>query len=150
MYFEDYEVGMVFDKEIEPISFTEEEIIEYAKKFDPRPIHIDKKAAEKSRFGKIIASGSFANMAFWSQWVKTGIDMEGMVAGAWINGGKWVKPVYADTVYDIKVTTTAKKVRRKGKDGFVTQKLVAYDPDGEPVLEYEATALVNFSKKDDE
>ena len=67
MYFEDYEVGMVFDEEIEPISFTEEEIIEYGKKYDPRPIHIDREAAGKSRFGKIIAPGSFANMAFWGQ-----------------------------------------------------------------------------------
>lgn len=31
MYFEDYKIGMIFDKEIEPISFTEEEIIEYGK-----------------------------------------------------------------------------------------------------------------------
>jgi len=32
MYFEDYKVGQVFDEEIESVSFTEEEIIEYAKK----------------------------------------------------------------------------------------------------------------------
>ena len=57
MYFEDYEVGMVFDQ-IEPISFREEELIEAGKKFDPRLIHIDKKAAEKSHFGQIIGPGS--------------------------------------------------------------------------------------------
>lgn len=148
MYFEDYEVGMVFDKEIEPISFTEEELIAFAKKFDPRPIHIDKVAAAKSRFGRIIASGSFANMAFWAQWVKTGIDSDGLVAGVSVDEGKWIKPIYADTIYHIKVTTIGKKVRREGKDGFVSQKLVAYNPKGDPVLEYTATALVNFRKED--
>lgn len=147
MYFEDYKVGMIFDEEIEPISFTEEEIIEYGKKYDPRPIHIDREIAAKSRFGRIIAPGSFANMAFWGQWVKTGIDMDGLVAGAWIDGGQWIEPVYADTLYHIKVEITEKKVRREGVDGFVTYKLTAYDPDQQPVLYYEATGLVNYNDK---
>ena len=144
MYFEDYKVGQVFDDEIEDISFTEEEIIEYAKKFDPRPIHIDKKAAAESRFGRIIASGSFANMAFWAQWVKTGIDSDGVVAGVSVDEARWIRPVYPDTIYSIKVETVAKKVRKEGKDGFISQKLIAYDPSGELVLIYQATALVRF------
>ncbi len=144
MYFEDYKVGQVFDDEIEDISFREEEIIEYAKKFDPRPIHIDKKAAAESRFGRIIASGSFANMAFWAQWVKTGIDSDGVVAGVSVDEARWIRPVYPDTIYSIKVETVAKKVRKEGKDGFISQKLTAYDPSGELVLIYQATALVRF------
>lgn len=147
MYFEDYKVGQVFDQEIEPISFTEEEIIEYAKRFDPRPIHIDKKAAAESRFGRIIASGSFANMAFWAQWVKTGIDAEGVVAGVSVDQARWIRPVYPDTIYDIKVETVGKKVRKEGRDGFISQELTAYDPSGELVLIYEATALVSFSNQ---
>ena len=144
MYFEDYKVGQVFDDEIEDIFFTEEEIIEYGKKFDPRPIHIDKKAAAESRFGRIIASGSFANMAFWAQWVKTGIDSDGVVAGVSVDEARWIRPVYPDTIYSIKVETVAKKVRKEGKDGFISQKLTAYDPSGELVLIYQATALVRF------
>ena len=149
MYFEDYEVGMVFDEEIESISFTEEEIIENGKRFDPRPIHIDKEFAEKSRFERVIASGSWANAVFWGQWVKTGIDMEGLVAGVGIDEAKWLKPVYADTLYDIKVECVKKEVRREGKDGFITNRLTAYDPDGEPVLFYEGTALVNYKNQSD-
>ena len=66
MYFEDYKIGTIY-KDIEPISFTEEELIYYGEKYDPRPIHTDKKSAEESRFGQIIAPGSFSNMAFWGQ-----------------------------------------------------------------------------------
>ena len=144
MYFEDYEIGQVFDKEIEAISFSEEEIIDYAKKFDPRPIHIDKEAAQKSRFGGIIASGSFANMAFWAQWVKTGIDAKGVIAGVSVDEGQWIRPIYPDTLYNIKVEIVGKKVRKEGEDGFVTQKLMAYNPSGEICLTYEATALVRY------
>ena len=43
IYFEDLSVGQKI--EIGPISVTEKEIIEFAKKYDPQPFHID---AEKS------------------------------------------------------------------------------------------------------
>ena len=148
MYFEDYEVGMVFDDEIESISFTEEEIIEAAKIFDPRPIHIDKEAAKASQFGKIIGSGSWANAIFWNQWVKTGIDQDGLIVGIGVEKSRWLKPVIADTTYDIKVEITDKKIRREDKDGFVTYKLTAYDPDGNEVLFYEATGLVKFKSNE--
>ncbi len=145
MYFDEYEVGMVFD-DIEPISFTEEEIIEAGKRYDPRPIHVDKKAAEKSRFGRIIASGSWANTVFWGQWVKTRIDEEGMICGVRVDNASWLLPIYPDTFYTIKVETTKLLERKAGQDGFVTNKLTAYDPEGEVVLIYEATALVEFKK----
>jgi maoC domain protein dehydratase len=144
MYFEDYKIGQIFDQEIESLSFSECELIEYAKKYDPRPIHIDKEAERKSRFGKIIASGSFANMAFWAQWVKTGIDAGGVVAGVSVNNAEWLKPIYPDILYDIKVEIVDKRVRRKGKDGFVSQKMMVYNPKGELCLTYTASALVNF------
>lgn len=148
MYFEDYEIGMVFDNEIESISFTEEEIIEAAKIFDPRPIHIDKEAAKASKFGQIIASGSWANAIFWNQWVKTGIDQDGLIAGIGVEKSRWLKPVIADTLYDIKVEITDKKIRKEGKDGSVTYKLTVYDPDGDEVLFYEATGLVKCKSKE--
>jgi acyl dehydratase len=36
--------------------FTREEIIEFAKKYDPQPFHIDERAAEDSIFCGLIAS----------------------------------------------------------------------------------------------
>lgn len=51
MFFEDYELGQVFDEEIEDVIFSEREIIEVSEKYDPRDIHVDKEAARESRFG---------------------------------------------------------------------------------------------------
>ena len=144
MYFEDYKVGMVFDKEIEPIKFTEEEIIEYGKKFDPRDFHIDKKAAEKSMFARIIAPGSFSNMAFWGQWVKTGIDKEGGICGLGLEYANWYRPVFADTLYKIKVEIIGKEVRKENRNGKVTFLMTAYDPAGNLVSDYACSALIAF------
>ena len=40
-----------------PIKFSAEEIIIFAKQFDPQPYHLDASAAEKSIFGGLCASG---------------------------------------------------------------------------------------------
>ena len=55
IYFEDISVG---DKTTsKSISVTKEEIIEFARKYDPQPFHIDEEAAKKSIYGGLIASG---------------------------------------------------------------------------------------------
>lgn len=143
MYFEDYEVGTIY-KDIEPISFTEEELIYYGEKYDPRPIHTDKKAARKSTFGRIIAPGSFSNMAFWGQWVKTKKDKEGMIAGIGISYARWHKPVLANVKYTIEVEIIDKKIWKEGKNGQVTFMMRAFDPQGDLVSEYSPYGLVRF------
>lgn len=141
MYFEDYEIGTIY-KDIEPISFTEEELIYYGEKYDPRLIHTDKKAAEKTSFGQIIAPGSYSNMAFWGQWVKTKKDKEGMIAGIGISYARWHKPVFANVKYTIEVEIIDKKIWKEGKNGQVTFMMRAFDPQGDLVSEYSPYGLV--------
>ena len=49
LYFEDLNIGQKIL--LGPISVTEVEIIEFAKKFDPQPFHIDAEKAKDSLFG---------------------------------------------------------------------------------------------------
>jgi hypothetical protein len=39
-------------------TFSEEEITEFAKQFDPLPFHTDPHAGKESRFGRLISSGA--------------------------------------------------------------------------------------------
>lgn len=55
MYFEDFTPGRVF--ELGTVEVSEDEIIEFATRFDPQPFHIDPAAAADTMFGGIIASG---------------------------------------------------------------------------------------------
>lgn len=142
MFFEDYELGQVFDEEIEDVIFSEEEIIEVSKKYDPRDIHVDKKAARESRFGELIAPGAFANLVLWAAWVRTGIDKDGVVAGTAVLSCKWLSPVLANTRYRVKVEIVGKKKRKGRNDGLVDFKMTVENPQGEIVTEYIAQALV--------
>lgn len=55
IYFEDFTPGRVF--ELGAVEVSEDEIIEFATRFDPQPFHIDPVAAADTMFGGIIASG---------------------------------------------------------------------------------------------
>ena len=54
-YWEDFEAGET--TETGPIHVTEEEIIEFASKYDPQPFHIDPEAGKQTMYGGLIASG---------------------------------------------------------------------------------------------
>src|SRR5580704_7255005 len=54
-YFEDYKEGAVY--EYGHVTVTEPEILEFARAFDPQPIHVDPLFAAQGPFGGLIASG---------------------------------------------------------------------------------------------
>ena len=54
-YFDDYLPGASYD--CGSFSVSEDEIISFAKQFDPQPFHVDPRAAARGPFGGLIASG---------------------------------------------------------------------------------------------
>ncbi len=54
-YWEDFQVGDT--AELGSHAITQEEIVAFARKFDPQPFHLDPAAARRSIFGGLIASG---------------------------------------------------------------------------------------------
>ena len=55
MFAEDYKAGDSF--ELGQFEVTQEEVVEFARKYDPFPFHVDDEAAKASVFGGIISSG---------------------------------------------------------------------------------------------
>jgi acyl dehydratase len=54
-YFEDFEPGRTY--ELGRHTVTEDEIVAFARQWDPQPFHVDPEAARASVFGGLIASG---------------------------------------------------------------------------------------------
>jgi acyl dehydratase len=54
-YFDDFTVGQIYQSG--EYQVTEEEIIAFARQYDPQPIHIDREIALRTEFGGLIASG---------------------------------------------------------------------------------------------
>jgi acyl dehydratase len=55
-YFEDIEVGD--SRKAGPYFISKDEIIQFARQYDPRPYHIDEEAAARSLFAGLSASGA--------------------------------------------------------------------------------------------
>jgi len=56
LFFEDFVVGQVFAS-TRPLRVEKDEIVAFAKKFDPQYFHIDEETARSSIFGGLVASG---------------------------------------------------------------------------------------------
>ena len=54
IYYEDYEIGVV--RRLGSVTLSKEEIVDFARQFDPQPFHIDEAAAKASIFGGLTAS----------------------------------------------------------------------------------------------
>ena len=55
LYYEDLEVGRVYQSGT--LEVTAEEMVQFARRYDPQPFHVDGAAAETSIFGGLVASG---------------------------------------------------------------------------------------------
>ena len=62
-YAEDYQAGDIF--ELGSYEVNQEEIIEFSRKYDPFPFHIDEKAAQETVFKGIISSGWLTNLIWF-------------------------------------------------------------------------------------
>ena len=61
-WWEDIEIGT--RRELGSYTFTEEEVIRFARKYDPQIFHLDPEAAKQTMFGGLIASG-WHTAAIW-------------------------------------------------------------------------------------
>ena len=99
MWFEDIPLGNKIT--LGSYAFTEENIIAFAKKYDPQPFHLDKVAAARSPYGGLIASGWHTS----SVWMKLVIayrhgrvaegeeDTQANYVSPGVREIRWLKPV---------------------------------------------------------
>jgi acyl dehydratase len=90
-YFEDFEPGQVYELGSKVV--TEDEIVAFARQFDPQPFHLDPEAAKDSVFGGLIASGWHTG----AMWMRLYVDS--LLGGASGQGSsgieelRWLAPV---------------------------------------------------------
>jgi acyl dehydratase len=139
IYFEDIEIGKV--RTAGPFELTKQEIIEFAKKWDPLPFHIDEQAANNSVFGGFAASGSLkiaiANRLLFE------IEPAAIIA-ALAHEYSYPNPAMAGDKLYIE-TTVIEKTKSKSqpdKRGMVRGETLLKNQDGVIVLEMKSLLMV--------
>ena len=91
LYFEDLEAGQVVD--LGTIAVTEEDILGFARQWDPQPFHVDPEAAKDSVFGGLIASGWHTGAMWMRLYVDSLLDGAASMGSPGIEELRWLAPV---------------------------------------------------------
>jgi acyl dehydratase len=104
-HFEDYVPGAtaVFG----PVSMTEADIVDYALRYDPQPIHVDAAAAAAGPFGGLIASGWHTVGVVMRLLVDNYLARGAALASPGVDELRWLKPVRPGDVLRVRVTVVA-------------------------------------------
>ena len=130
--FEDFDVGEVIPCGSRTV--TEEEIVTFARQFDPQPFHVDVDAGERSIYGSLIASG-WHTMAMCMRLACDAYILDSTSAGSpGIDELRWLKPVRAGDTIRLDMVTLEKKASRSKPDrGVVTTDWRVYNQHDELV-----------------
>ncbi|MDH3739149.1 MAG: MaoC family dehydratase [Alphaproteobacteria bacterium] len=90
-YLEDFKVGEVL--ETAPVTLSADEMIEFAKIYDPQTFHTDPEAAKSSPYGGLIASGLQTIAVGFGQFIRLGYYAESSLGGPATDDVNWLAPV---------------------------------------------------------
>ncbi len=140
-YFEDFAPGDRFVSRGKTLS--EAEILDFALRYDPQPIHVDAEAAKRSPFGGLIASGFHTmGIAFRLAW-DTGILSDCGLGSPGIDEVRWLKPVRpGDTLHTVVEVVDARPSASKTDRGICRLRYDVFNQNDEQVMTMTAVQIV--------
>lgn len=141
-YFEDIAVGATAS--FGSYAVTREEVMDFARKYDPQPFHLSDDAAAKTHFGRLSASG----------WHTTAMTMSMVVANLTANKQaglgspgidelKWLKPVYPGDTLRCETEVLEKRVSASRPEmGIFKSRMTVFNQDGVAVMTFVSNGLV--------
>lgn len=140
MYLDDIQLNMEMD--IPEVVIDQQRMMEFARLYDPIPLHMDEEYAKNTRFGRLIAPGVMSFMAVWAEFVKLNLFGEELIAGK-STKIEWFKPVYAGDVLKGKAWVSD-IVRRNAYNGIAVVTVDVYNQHGERVLTDVTESVVKY------
>jgi acyl dehydratase len=90
-YFEDFEPGQV--SEAGPYVVSREELLEFARRYDPQPFHLDEEAAKATHFGGLVASGWHTAAISHKLLVQGLLNDAASLGSPGVDELRWLRPV---------------------------------------------------------
>ena len=146
-YFEDYVAGSVY--EFGSISVTEEEVIDFARRYDPQPFHTDPEAAKNTPFGGLISSGWLTAGLMMRLLVDNYVSSVASLGSPGVNELKWLKPVRPGDELSIRVTIReARRSRSKPDRGMVGISVEVLNQERDVVMTMQSVGMVLCRRKE--
>ena len=133
-YFEDVVVGATVTAG--PYRVTRDEMVAFARKWDPFPFNVDEAAGRDSIYGGLIASGEYT-MAVKQALIHRLGGNEALIGSMGYDELRYLGPVRPDDRLTLSMECTDKRDSRSKPDrGIVKYRVTLTNQDDEPVLSY--------------
>lgn len=117
-YLTDFAVGQRY--QAGPIDVTEQDIIAFARQYDPQPFHLDPETARKSFFRGLAASGWLTASLTMRLLLASGFDVKWGLIGREVESLRWHLPVRpGDSLRAVSEITAVTQPRPGKKHGMI-------------------------------
>ena len=126
MYFEDFEVGQVFESQGRTI--TEADIVSFAGwSWDTNPVHTDAASAGQGRFGEPIAHGLLGMSVAMGLASRLGVFESCSIALLSVDGWRFVRPIRVGDTVRVRVEILGTRLTSKGDAGILSRRFTVVD-----------------------
>jgi len=133
LYFEDFPLGDV--RESPSRSVTHDEIVAFARQFDPQPFHTDDEAARRTFYGGLLASGWHTTAILMRLLWETFLKDAASLGSPGVDEVRWIKPVRpGDTLRARFTVTEARPSQSRPDRGIVRSFSEVFNQHGEIVM----------------
>ncbi|TSE38380.1 Bifunctional protein PaaZ [Tepidimonas fonticaldi] len=140
IWWEDLAVGD--SRDLGSLTVTEEEIVAFARQYDPQPFHLDPEAARHSVFGALCASGWHTCALAMRLMVTNFLHESSSLGSPGLESLKWLKPVFPGDELRLRHTIVDKRPMGKRPDvGLVRTVWALFNQHGEQVLHMEGWGM---------
>ncbi|MSQ51347.1 MAG: MaoC family dehydratase [Betaproteobacteria bacterium] len=145
-YYEDFPPGTLIECGSRVVS--KDEIIRFAREYDPQLFHLDEAAAAKTHFGGLVASGWHSGSIAMRMVVDTVMHDSSCMGSPGIERLRWLKPLRADTCVTVKFRVLEADLSKSRPDrGRLKVVFELYDDQGELLMDSIAIVLFGCRPK---
>jgi acyl dehydratase len=123
---------------------TREEVLEFARKYDPQPFHLSDEEAAKTHFGRLAASGWHTCAMTMAVIARHVVDEEQAGLGSpGIDELRWRRPVFpGDTLHVRGKIVDKTPSRSKPEIGSFRSEMTVSNQDDQPVMTFTSIVLI--------
>lgn len=142
IYYENLEIGA--KQNFGRYEVTREEVIEFAKQYDPQAFHLDDDAAARTHFGRLSASGWHTCAMTMAMMVENMKNVKQAGLGSpGLDNLQWKKPVYPGDTLRVESEVISKRRSQSRREmGLFKSRAQIFNQNDEIVLEMTSNGLI--------